>query len=109
MPRRVAFATARRRTFIKEWREFRQLTLERLADRLGMSKAQLSRIENGLSPYTQDFLEACAHALMTDEASLLMRDPSDGNALWSLWDQARPGEVRQVVPVPSRQRKSAKG
>lgn len=87
----------RRRTFIRAWREYRNLTQDQLSERLDMSKAQLSRIENGLQPYTQDFLEACADALLTDPASLLMRDPTSPEAIWSLWDQARPGERRQIV------------
>jgi transcriptional regulator with XRE-family HTH domain len=65
----------RRRTFIKQWREYRDLTQDDLAERLETSKASISRIENGEQAYTQDFLEACADALRTDPASLLMRDP----------------------------------
>src|ERR1700730_8538503 len=89
----------RRRTHIRQWREQRGLTQEQLAHRLDMSKAQLSRIETGQQPYTQDFLEACAEALMTDPASLIMRDPSDPEAIWSIWDQAKPGEKLQIIEV----------
>jgi transcriptional regulator with XRE-family HTH domain len=69
-----------------------------------MSTAQLSRIESGKQPYTQDFLEAAADALRTDVASLLMRDPSkedpeDPNSIWSLWSHAKPGERRKIVGV----------
>lgn len=87
---------ARRRTFIKQWREYRELTQDDLAERLYTSKASISRIENGSQAYTQDFLEACAEALQTDPASLLMRDPSDDEAVWSLWDKAKVGE-RQLI------------
>lgn len=86
----------RKRTFIKEWREFRELTQDQLAERLETSKASISRIENGAQAYTQDFLEACAEALRTDPASLLMRNPSDDSAVWSLWDKAKVGE-RQMI------------
>lgn len=104
MPRRVAHQrTARRPTFIKQWRKYRDdLSQEALAERLEMSAAQLSRIESGKQGYTQDFLEACAHALRTDVPSLLMRDPTkeapdDPNAIWSIWDSAKPGERRLIV------------
>ena len=99
MAKRFPQRQRRRPTFIRQWREFRELTQEKLADRLGMSKAQLSRIEAGLQPYSQDFLEACAEALMTDPASLLMRDPSAPDAIWSIWDQARPAEREQIAAV----------
>jgi transcriptional regulator with XRE-family HTH domain len=86
----------RRRTFIKQWREYRELTQDQLAERLETSKASISRIESGQQAYTQDFLEACAEALRTDPASLLMRDPTDDEAVWSLWDKAKIGE-RQMI------------
>lgn len=72
-----------------------------------MSAAQLSRIETGKSPYTQDFLEMAAGAYMTDVASLLIRDPTDSEALWSIWDQAQPGERRQIIEVAKALRKTA--
>jgi len=62
-----------------------------------MSAAQLSRIETGLSPYTQDFLELAANAYMTDVPSLLMRDPSDPEGIWSIWENALPGERALIV------------
>lgn len=98
MPKRIALqkARARRRTFIKEWRNHRGLSQEQLADRLETSVASISRIENGTQPYTQDVLEALADALMTDPASLLMRNPQDPEAMWSIWDQAKKGE-RQLI------------
>lgn len=86
-------------TFIREWRQFRQLTLEQLAARLEMTASHLSMLERGQRGYTQDTLEAIADALRTDVASLLMRDPSDPDAIWSIWDRAKPGERRQIVEV----------
>jgi transcriptional regulator with XRE-family HTH domain len=102
MPRRIRGprgAGHRKPTYIRQWREQRGLTQEQLALGLAMSKAQLSRIETGQQPYAQDFLEACADALMTDPASLITRNPSDPEAIWSIWDQAKPGERRQIIAV----------
>ena len=88
-----------RRTFIREWRLSRGLTLEQLAERIGITHASLSRIERGLQPYSQPLLEALADALQTEPASLLMRNPSDPEGIWSVWDQAKPGERRQIVEI----------
>lgn len=98
MPKRIAFQKprARRRTFFKQWREYRSLTQEQLAERLETSVASISRIESGTQPYTQDVLEALADALRTDPASLLMRDPTNPDAIWSIWDQAKQSE-RQLI------------
>lgn len=90
---------ARRRTFIREWREHRGLTQEQLANRLDTSVASISRIETGTQPYTQDTLEALADALMTDPASLIMRNPADQEAIWSLWERAKPGERKMIVDI----------
>jgi transcriptional regulator with XRE-family HTH domain len=95
MPR-VGNPKKRRRTFIRAWREFRNLTQEQLADRLNTTKANISRVETGTQGYTQDFLEACAEALSTDVASLLMRDPTKGAGMWSIWDQAKPAEREMI-------------
>ena len=101
MSKRIGFQKprARRRTFIREWREYRGLSQEALGERLETSGASISRIENGTQPYTQDTLEALADALMTDPASLLMRNPDDPEAIWSLWDAARPGERKMIVDI----------
>ena len=88
-----------RRTFIREWRNDRGLTLEHLADRLGTTHATLSRIERGMQPYSQDILERLADALRTDPASLLMRNPSSPDAIWSIWDQAKPGEREMIIDL----------
>lgn len=97
-------ATAYRKTFIREWRKSRGLTLERLADRVGASvggftHASLSRIENGKQPYSQPILEALAEALGTDPVSLLIRNPTDPEGMWSIWDQAQAGERKMIVDI----------
>ncbi len=94
-PRRQTY----RPTFIREWRLHRQLTQERLASRLGTTHASVSRIESGKTPYSQPMLEAIAEALGTDPASLIMRNPLDPEGIWSVWDQAKPIERRQIVEI----------
>ncbi len=109
IPRSPAFNTAMRkpipkkrqfrRTFIRQWREHRGLTLEQLAERVEMTPSYLSMFERGQRGYTQNTLEALAEALQTDAASLLMRDPTDEEAVWSIWDAAKPGERRMIVDI----------
>lgn len=92
--------TARYRlTFIRQWRQKRGMSLEALADRVPMDKGNLSKVERGLLPYNQEMLERLADALQTDPPSLLMRDPSDSAAIWTLWDHAKPGERRQIAAI----------
>lgn len=49
--------------------------------------------------YNQGTLEALANALQTDAASLIMRDPSSPDAIWTIWDQAKPAQRRQIQEV----------
>src|SRR4051794_29881774 len=88
-----------RRTFIAQWREHRHMTQEQLAARLDMTQSHLSMLENAKRGYTQETLEAVADALQTDVASLLMRDPTEPDAIWSIWDSAKPGQRRQIVEI----------
>ena len=101
MPPRIGFKKPdqRRRTFIRQWREHRSYSQEKLGNILGTTGSMISRIENGQSPYTQDVLEALAEALSTDPASLLMRDPSKPDAMWSIWDQAEVGQRKMIEEV----------
>src|ERR1700741_2248847 len=105
MPNRIRGPQARRKTFLRQWRKKHGLSLDRAAARIAalgsehMPGAQLSRIEKGESPYTQDLLELAADAYGTDVASLLMRDPTDPEAMWSIWDRAKPGERKMIVDI----------
>lgn len=70
------------KTFIKEWREYRGLSLRQLAQRLEVEGAQetyshasIGRVENGKQPYSQPLIEAIARALDVSVANLLEVDP----------------------------------
>jgi transcriptional regulator with XRE-family HTH domain len=89
----------RRSTFIREWRKSKKLSLVTLADRIGVSHATLSRIERGKQDYNQTLLELLAEEFNTDPVSLLIRNPMDPDAIWSVWDQAKPGQRRQIIEI----------
>src|SRR5689334_18893146 len=74
------------RHFLRAWRKHRNKTLEQVADHLHMSHSQLSRIETYKQPYNQELLEALAELYMCDVVDLLIRDPSDPEGFWSIWD-----------------------
>jgi transcriptional regulator with XRE-family HTH domain len=90
---------ARKKTFLREWRKESGKTLVAVAEHLHMSHSQLSRIERGDQPYNQELLEALADLYMCDVVDLLIRDPSDPNGMWSVWDQATPAQRQQIVVI----------
>lgn len=73
------------------------MTQERLAERVGMTTASLSRIERGRQPYNQGTLEALAVALNCEPVDLLIRNPLDPEAPWSIWEQLRPAQRKQAI------------
>jgi transcriptional regulator with XRE-family HTH domain len=85
--------------FLRQWRKHSGKTLEFVADALHMSHSQLSRIERGKQPYNQELLEKLADLYMCDVVDLLIRDPSDPESFWSLWDHAKPGQRQQIRSI----------
>jgi len=69
--------------FIKQWREYRGLSLERLANRMEkepggdqlMSAMSLSRIERGRQPYSEELMNALSEALACEPWELLSVNP----------------------------------
>lgn len=102
--------------YLREWRKHNNLTLEQVSERvellssvrvaadpdvrpISMTHATLSRIERGKLPYNQYLLELLSEIYKTDEASLIMRDPSEADALWSIYESLRPTERQQAVEI----------
>lgn len=90
---------AQQRHYIKEWRKFRSLTQEQLAERIGIDKSYLSKIETGKRRYDQQFLEAAADALRCEPGDLIVRNPLDVDGVWSIWDQLEPTQRRQWIEI----------
>lgn len=115
MRARACFCMARKRVSkpgtlgpnsIRQWREYRNLTLERLADRvreLGepITATSLSRIERQIQPYSQRVLEKLADALACEPSDLVMRRPPSQTQveLLSVIQGLTPDRQQQVLNV----------
>lgn len=95
----MATKRPQQRLYLREWREHRQLTQEQLADRIGISRVMVSKIERGLNPYHQAFLEAAAAALMCEPADLLVRDPSHPDPIWTVWERIPPVDRPRALAI----------
>jgi transcriptional regulator with XRE-family HTH domain len=89
----------RRRIFLKEWREYRTLTQEQLADRVGWSVGNVSQLERGLQGYSDEGLALLAEALNCTPGQILDIDPTDDEAIWSLWERAKPAQRQTLLQV----------
>lgn len=78
-------------------REDRRFTQEYVAERIGMTGANLSRIESGEIPYTQDTIEALADLLNVEVATILTRHPEDPHPIWEIWDRTTPNQREQIL------------
>lgn len=93
------FKSERPPHFIREWRKFRGLTQQRLAERVDMAVPSISQLETGKQGYSQDTLERLADALNCQPGELLMRDPLRDDAPWSLLDALKPETRAQAITV----------
>lgn len=84
---RQSLSMGRQTIYLKGWRKHRHLTQEQLADRMGIDRTVISKVERGQVGYTQGFLEAAAYALQCEPGDLLIRDPSQPEAIWSIWEK----------------------
>jgi transcriptional regulator with XRE-family HTH domain len=99
MARRFKKAAPLGRHYVKEWRKYRGLSQDAFADRVGMSKATLSRIENGIIPYGQGFLETCAEILECTTGDLTERSPLEKETILSIWERIPLSERDRALEV----------
>lgn len=88
---------AKARHFLRAWRKFRGYTLEQVAERIGMSHQNLGKIERGNVPYNETLLDILADVYRTDKGSLIMRDPTQKDPLWTIYDQLAAPEREKIV------------
>jgi transcriptional regulator with XRE-family HTH domain len=82
------------RTYIKQWREYREMSQEELAEAVGeylsengisekgYTHASIGRIENGRMPYSQPIMEGISQALRVPVATLItVPPPEDGQPI----------------------------
>lgn len=82
--------------FLREWREFRGLTQERLAGRLEVSVGLVGQWETGKTKLTEDKLHLLALALQCDAGDILSRDPNSHDyQLWRIIQGVPEGPTRE--------------
>lgn len=89
-----------RRTYLREWRDYRGLTQEQACERIDIERSTLSRIERGEVPYSQGLLEAAAIAYGCEPWDLLHVNPKvEGDVLDMIdrFRQAGPDEQRDAL------------
>lgn len=92
-------ARVRRRTFFKEWRKKRTMTLEQAAEAAGMTAGNLSAMERGAQGYTQDGLESLAGAYKVPPGWLTDVNPETMDDILPIWERAKPADRQKIVEI----------
>ena len=79
MPEKRGSQHKRRRTYLREWRLYREMTPQQVAALIGRDDSTLTRLETGKSAYTQRTLEQLAEVYHCDVTDLLSHDPTRPN------------------------------
>lgn len=105
-------------TFIKQWREYRDMSQTVLADKVGAylelkgirekgyTHATIGRIENGKMPYKQPIMEGIADVLGVSVDTLIARppptEPGKSDPIYEfrgLWDKAAPDQRTMLIDI----------
>jgi transcriptional regulator with XRE-family HTH domain len=89
----------RRPLYLRQWREHRGLTQDQLAERSGVTQGLISLLERNVTDYSGETLAQLAFGLQCEVADLLMRNPTDPDAPWTVYDTLSPVEKRQAVEI----------
>lgn len=105
MPPRIGSNHLRpRRTYFREWREFRGFTQDEVLARLDalgvpFSKPSMSRLENARQPYSEPILLALSEVYRCEPSDLIGRDPSWGESLDAMVAQAAQPDRTRIVSL----------
>lgn len=88
LARHTLCMVTKRRFYLKEWRQFRDMTQQELADASGLSLGYVSNLERGAKRHNEDVLDALSAALKCEPADLLSRNPFvEPEPIARLWDR----------------------
>lgn len=87
------------RHYVKQWRKKREMTQERLAERVERSRGLISQIEIGETDLTEEMIYALADALDIEPGRLLDMNPEKEGLLVDITDALRgkPASVQAEV------------
>ncbi len=89
----------RPRHFVRQWRKHRSLTIEQLAERVGVTHGAIGQLERGEVNYTQSMLEGIADALTCTPCDLVSRDPASSRDILVVWDRADSAQREQIFEI----------
>lgn len=88
------------RNYLRQWRKFRQLSQEQLAEKVGTTKSVISLLENEERPLSSKWLRKLGDALDTTPGRILDIDPNEtGAEILDIWDSIKDVDRARAVRV----------
>lgn len=85
---------------LKEWRLFKKMTLEELADRVGTNKSVIYLLENEQRPLSAKWLRRLADVLGTTPGRILDVNPNEtGAEVLDIWDRIAVNDRARAVRI----------
>lgn len=95
----VRMANDGTKNYLREWRKAKGYSLVQLGELVGKSHGQLSKIENGKHPWSQDLLEQLAKIYGCGPIDLLVSGPADQPNIFSIWHKANASQKREIADI----------
>jgi transcriptional regulator with XRE-family HTH domain len=88
------------RNYLREWRRFKGMTQEQLAEKVGTTKAVISLLESEQRPLSSKWLRKLADALKTTPGRILDIDPTEASAeVLDIWDHIATADRPRAVRI----------
>lgn len=86
--------------YLKAWREFRKMSQDTLAEKVGTAKGVISLLENGKRPLSDSWLRRLAEALDTRPGHIIDVDPNElDNDIVDIWTRIPERDREQAARV----------
>lgn len=86
--------------YLREWRSFRRMTQQELADAIGTSKSAISDLERGVLQLSPKWLNRLAPVLKTQPGHILDHDPEElDNDIIDIWSRIPERDKEQARRV----------
>ena len=87
----------RSKTFLAEWRRYRDMSQERVAELVDVDQTTISRLERGKVPYDQDILERLALVYGCEPFELITINPLLGHEPRLVWNRVEKSKRRAEI------------
>jgi len=86
--------------YLREWREFREMTQEQLAGAVGTNASVISLLEDGKRRLSDKWLSRFAPVLKTSRGSILDHDPNSvATSILELWSNIPESAKAQAIDI----------